>query len=143
MLQYCNIYYMERAWLKLAERYIADRWNEKVTLSNIASAAGVHPSHLSRSFHQQFGTTIRRFQRDLRIRYAAQELAMSEKSIADVGLEAGFYDQSHFHHAFKKCTGLTPAEFAKLQRARSTHHKDTKTQSGTKKQRFFFVNFVS
>ena len=34
-----------------------------------------------------------------------------EKSISQVGEEAGFVSSAHFSHVFKKMTGVTPTEY--------------------------------
>ena len=39
------------------------------------------------------------------------ELAGLDKSLSEIALAAGFYDQSHFANAFKRYTGMTPSEF--------------------------------
>jgi AraC family transcriptional regulator len=49
--------------------------------------------------------------RRLRLDWAASRLKMADEPIARIGLEAGFADQSHFTRAFKRYTGLTPAEY--------------------------------
>jgi AraC-like DNA-binding protein len=49
--------------------------------------------------------------RRLRLEHAKNALATSERAIADIALEAGFYDQSHFTAAFRRQFGMTPAEY--------------------------------
>jgi AraC family transcriptional regulator, transcriptional activator of pobA len=34
----------------------------------------------------------------------------SERPLADISLDVGFYDQSHFTKFFKRYAGVTPAE---------------------------------
>ncbi|MNH99581.1 DNA-binding transcriptional activator FeaR [compost metagenome] len=38
----------------------------------------------------------------------------SPERLTDIGLNAGFYDQSHFIRVFKKFSGYTPKEFSKF-----------------------------
>jgi AraC-like DNA-binding protein len=38
----------------------------------------------------------------------------SSERLTDIGLNAGFYDQSHFIRVFKKFSGYTPKEFSKF-----------------------------
>jgi len=49
--------------------------------------------------------------RQLRLDYASKKITHSTESIANIATTAGFYDQSHFTHAFKIHTGVTPAGF--------------------------------
>ena len=101
-------------WILRARRYIENRFREKLSLSVIAATAGVHPAHLARTFHEAFGITIGDYIRSLRIEAAIQELKCHKKPVVEIALDTGFYDQSHFHHVFKKYTGLTPVECSRL-----------------------------
>ena len=43
--------------------------------------------------------------------FDCHELLKPEEPIASVAISAGFYDQSHFAKAFKRLTGITPAQY--------------------------------
>jgi len=43
--------------------------------------------------------------------YKSKALLQNNISIAEVAIELGFFDQSHFHKAFKSVYALTPKEF--------------------------------
>lgn len=90
--------------------FIKDQYNHQFTLEDLARHAGLSPYHLIRSFKQAVGITPFQFLRNYRIEKAKQEL-LNRKPIAEVALEVGFYDQSHFHKHFKLVTGVTPREF--------------------------------
>ena len=77
----------------------------------IAKCVGVHPVHLCRAFHDCYGQTIGEFVRELRMRWASQQLALAERSLATVAVEAGFCDQSHFNRTFKRLTGMAPGQY--------------------------------
>jgi AraC-like DNA-binding protein len=49
--------------------------------------------------------------RRLRLDYAARELVQSDKSLVEIAAEAGFYDHSHFTHAFKIHMGMNPTDY--------------------------------
>ena len=49
----------------------------------------------------------------LRIEIAQKLLNTTDKSIAEIAAEAGFYDQSHFTKRFRRVTGLTPLAYRK------------------------------
>jgi AraC family transcriptional regulator len=103
-------------WLLGVRRYIEIRFREKLSLSAIARNAGVHPAHLARTFHTTFGITVGAYIRRLRIEATIQDLKHKTKPVVEIALDAGFYDQSHFHHVFKKHTGLTPSEYVRLEK---------------------------
>jgi AraC family transcriptional regulator len=101
-------------WLKQAQDLIHQHFAEKLSLHVIADAVQIHPSHLARSFRRHHHCSIGEYVRRLRVEYAALEILQSEFSLADIALAAGFSDQSHLTHEFKRLRGLTPAGFKKL-----------------------------
>lgn len=98
-------------WLRQARDLIHDRAAEALTLSAIAREVGVHPAHLARTFRAHHRCSVGDYVRRLRIERAARELSGGDAAISDVGLRAGFFDQSHFTRVFRTHTGLTPAAF--------------------------------
>jgi len=107
-------------WLRQAYDLIHDHYSEALTLSSVARAVGVHPSHLARTFRQHYHVSIGDCLRRLRIERAARDLADSDIPLAAVGLKSGFFDQSHFSRVFKQLTGLTPAQFRAASRGRTS-----------------------
>jgi AraC family transcriptional regulator len=105
-------------WLRTAEVMIREPPEDGVSLLKVATAVGVHPSHLARMFRKFYGCTIGEYLRRARLERAAQELADKHKSLAEVALAAGFYDQSHLTRAFKSGFGLTPAKYRAALRSR-------------------------
>ena len=102
-------------WLRQARELLHERSHEALTLSTVAREVGIHPSHLARTFRKHYGRPIGHYLRALRIERAAREVAESRTPLSEIGLRAGFFDQSHFAKVFKRHTGVTPAQF----RARS------------------------
>jgi AraC family transcriptional regulator len=98
-------------WLETARELLNDRCCEAITIGDIASAVGIHPIHLSRTFRRFFGCTAGEYLRKCRIEKAARLLRSGSMLIADVALQSGFSDQSHFSKAFRQRFGITPVEF--------------------------------
>ncbi|MCO6512226.1 MAG: helix-turn-helix transcriptional regulator [Aridibacter famidurans] len=94
-----------------AREFIYDRWIDGLTLTGIAEEVGVHPSHLARVFREEFGVTIGKYIRTLRVRASAEQLSTTETPLARIAADCGFSDQSHFCREFKRATGLTPLEY--------------------------------
>lgn len=69
------------------------------------------PEHLSRTFKKIFNETPTIFINKLRLNYAANLLANSDKSILVISMESGFENLSHFYHEFKKHFEITPRKF--------------------------------
>lgn len=97
--------------LKRARDYIHANFRHRVTVTDVARAAAVHPVYLGQMFHEQFGETLGDYIKRVRVRAAAELLSSSNVPLADVAFEHGFCDQSHFHRVFKRFSGVTPAEF--------------------------------
>lgn len=99
-------------WLLHAVELICEDFaQEGLTLSSIAEVVGVHPAHLARKFRQVYHTTVGDYVRRRRLEYAARELLNSDRSLAEIAVLAGFYDQSHLTHAFRLYMKTTPAAF--------------------------------
>lgn len=107
-------------WLPEAREYLHAHFKESVSSAEVAAVVGVHPSHLMRAFRQEYRCTIGDYVRRLRIEYACHLLSQPGWSLAEVAVEAGFADQSHFSHSFKRQTGMTPGAFAVSLRGRGS-----------------------
>jgi AraC family transcriptional regulator len=86
------------------------------SLSALAEAVGVHPVTLARGFRRAYGCSVGGYLRWLRVARAARELAATDTPLAEIAQAAGFADQSHFSHAFRRATGHSPAAFRRAVR---------------------------
>ncbi|MEK6280644.1 MAG: helix-turn-helix domain-containing protein [Acidobacteriota bacterium] len=98
-------------WLCEARDFLHAHFSQRVSLFNVAASVGVHPSYLARMFRRYYQYTVGDYVRYLRLEFAKQELAAGKLSLAEIGVAAGFYDQSHFSQSFKNDLGITPREF--------------------------------
>jgi AraC family transcriptional regulator len=97
-------------WLRLVREMAESRCTTGVSLSEMAAEAGVHPTHLARTFRAQYGSTIGEFVRARRVELAKDRIRAGA-AFADIALDLGFADQSHFARTFRTFTGQTPTEF--------------------------------
>jgi len=79
-----------------------------VRMRELASVAGLSPSHFGRAFKASTGMTPHRWIVQRRIELAQRLMRESGKSIAIASQMAGFASQSHFTKAFRVSTGATP-----------------------------------
>jgi AraC family transcriptional regulator len=106
------------AWLQRVLDRLHDDPLATPSIQELATLAGVHPSHLARSFQRAKGASVGEYQRGLRIAMARRALADESGSIAEVAAMAGFTDQSHFARVFRRVTGETPRDYRhRMQRA--------------------------
>ncbi|HET9104787.1 MAG TPA: AraC family transcriptional regulator [Solirubrobacteraceae bacterium] len=96
--------------IQLARGYIDARWQEDFTLDELASAVGLSPFHLLRTFRDRVGMTPSAYRRALRVN-AAQGLLRSGMPAAQAAVACGFYDQAHLNRHFKRVTGVTPGRY--------------------------------
>jgi AraC family transcriptional regulator len=105
-------------WLREAREILGARFTEDASLTTLAQAVGVHPSHLAREFRRHYHCTPGDYIRRLRLEQSQRELATSDSSLAEIATAAGFSDQSHFCRTFKRHTSLTPTEYRQRWRPR-------------------------
>lgn len=98
-------------WLMKAKDFIHANFADQITLSSIAETIDIHPTHFTRVFRKHFHCSVGDYIRRLRLEYVSEQLIQTEETLAKIAHAAGFYDQSHCTNAFKKHTGLTPAEY--------------------------------
>jgi AraC family transcriptional regulator len=98
-------------WLERARELLHERCLAPPSATELASAVGVHPSHLARAFRARFGDSPGGYARRLRLEWAAERLVRSDTPLVRLAAEAGFVDQSHFTRAFRRLYGLTPARY--------------------------------
>lgn len=110
-------------WLRGVSELLRERCADSLCLSDVAAAAGVHPGYLASAFRRHFGCTMGEFVRRQRIVLACRALSDGDAPLADVALQAGFADQSHFTRTFKRQLGLTPAAYRKSTSRRSARSK--------------------
>lgn len=99
------------AWLRAATRWIDEHYLEEWSLSELSERFGVSPSHLTRCFREELGTSVGARIRKLRLEHAAKRLSTTDIPISDVASEAGFSDQSHLTRLFRRRYGTTPARY--------------------------------
>ena len=96
--------------VSVARDFVAGHLDEKLTIERIAQAAGVHPTHLARTFSSRTGETIGAFVRRLRAERAKQLLKSSSSPLSEVATRCGFSDQSHMGRILRGIYGLTPRQ---------------------------------
>ncbi|HWP42755.1 MAG TPA: AraC family transcriptional regulator [Blastocatellia bacterium] len=99
------------AWLSEVIDLLREEYRRSLSVSEVASKVGVHPFHLSRVFRRFHNLTVGEYVNQLRVHFACGELLKPEAELAQLALEAGFADQSHFTRVFKQVTGTTPGAF--------------------------------
>jgi AraC family transcriptional regulator len=90
---------------------IESRLEADLTLQELAAEIGYSRSHFLRMFRAATGLTPHRYVLQRRIERARRLLREADISIAEVAYSCGFSSQAHLTLAFRKESGLTPAEY--------------------------------
>ena len=87
--------------------------SEDLSLEDVARACHKNSSTLRKLFREQLGMTFSDYISKLRVERAIEILRDPHRSLAEIAVEVGFYDQSHFGKVFRQITGYTPALYRK------------------------------
>ncbi len=89
------------------------------TLASLARAAGLSPAAFARRFRRALGVSPLAFVQDVRMRRAAERLAASEESLAEIAVTIGYASEFAFAKAFKRRFGIAPGLFRRQQRTQA------------------------
>lgn len=104
------------AWLDDVTEYLHAHRLERITLDGLAAVAGVHRTHVARTFRAFHGLSVGAYLRRLRVEWAAEALLDETASLARVAAAAGFADQSHFTRTFTSHFGVPPGRWRAARR---------------------------
>lgn len=91
--------------------YVLENYTQKIRVEELASLVHLSVSQFDRKFKTLFRMTPQQYLLRVRINAATQSLLWTDRSIAAIADETGFYDQSSFTKHFARMTGLTPRAF--------------------------------
>ena len=103
--------------LERARGFLHEHDDRGVTLSEMASVAGLSQFHLARYFKSAFGSSPISYHRSLRLAQAADLLAAGGRSVAEVAEATGYSDQVALSHAFRRQYGAPPQMWTTLKKA--------------------------
>jgi len=95
--------------LRRVREYIEQHLAESVATDALARIAGLSLGHFNRAFKQSTGDSPHSYVIRKRIAMAKALLVETSRALADIALETGFADQSHFCRTYVAVTGETPS----------------------------------
>ena len=100
----------EHRAVTVVKAYLESLPGENVSLDTLAQAASISPYRLCRVFRRDTGLSPHAYQIQVRARFA-KSLLRTGLPIAQVAVEAGFFDQAHLTRHFKRIYGVTPGQY--------------------------------
>jgi AraC-like DNA-binding protein len=97
---------------------ITDRFQEPLTVAEVAATANLHPNYAMQLFRSYTGRTIVKYLNQYRIAHAQQLLLTTDRSVLDIAYESGFNSLSRFYAVFRSTCRLSPARYRQAVGAR-------------------------
>jgi AraC family transcriptional regulator len=91
--------------------YIQSHLESDLALEMLARRVGFSPYHFHRLFREAIGEPLKAYIRRLRMDRAAYRLKISQETIMQIALDAGFKTHEAFTRAFQRQFGISPTEF--------------------------------
>ena len=101
---------LDIARIAAARRVVDQRWQEKLTIAELARIAGVNRDKLVRGFRELYGATIAEVLSERRLREARRLLLASDLPVATVAYRCSYLNNAAFTRAFNRRYGVAPSE---------------------------------
>ncbi len=98
-----------------AKNYLHAHYQSDITLDELAGVVGLDRAYLIRTFKKAAGLPPHAYLTQVRLNEAKKQLTRG-LPIAEVALNTGFADQSHFSRVFKHTFGITPGAYSSYTR---------------------------
>ena len=83
----------------------------QIKAQNIASEVCLGIKQFERTFSKYVGINPKKFASIVRFQNVIEMNSKDKRSLSQIAVANGYYDQSHFIHDFKSLTGITPKAF--------------------------------
>lgn len=94
-------------------QYLAEHYNEPISLKMLGDLFQMSPNYISRLFKQEKNRRLFDYLNEVRIERAKELLKESDHKIYEVAEMVGFKSQVHFAIVFHKYVGMAPKDFRK------------------------------
>lgn len=94
--------------------FIENNYNADISLSNMADRFNFSESNLSKIFKHEVGDNFLEYLNKVRVKKAKLILNDYDANICEVSKQVGYLNVQTFIRVFKKCEGITPGEYRKI-----------------------------
>ena len=91
--------------------YVAEHFQETITLTELANHLNVSKFYLSRIFSSKLNTNFNKYINYIRANYALTLIQSTNYTLTRISVDSGFDSQRTFNRAFKEIYHLTPGEY--------------------------------
>lgn len=91
--------------------FVNEHYQEPLTLDVLAHGVGISRYRLSHVFSEKIGQSFPNYLASIRLAYARTMLLETERSVTEIGEEAGFESQRTFYRMFRQHYGMSPLEY--------------------------------
>lgn len=98
------------AHIQKALLFIHENYGTEITLNDLAEHLHVSPTHLSRLFRKEVGTSFIDYLVSYRIERARQLIRQTDLDLKTIGERVGFHGYNYFLRTYKEKTGHTPSQ---------------------------------
>ncbi len=116
--------------LKRAVQFIDTRFDQPLTVEQVAQVAGMSKSAFSRRFKQSLGVSFKTYLNQYRISKAKNLLSREDINVTEACFAVGFNDTAYFSRTFRRIEGQCPSQYKNRLRLTSLPPggKSTKSQ---------------
>ncbi|WP_138752305.1 response regulator [Paenibacillus sinopodophylli] len=101
----------DKMMLAKIKQYIDEHYSEEITLESMASLAFMNPYYFSSFFKKHTKQNFKQYVTEVRMRHAADMLALTDLMVYEVAEKAGYNNARHFSDMFKKRYGKLPIDY--------------------------------
>lgn len=98
-----------------ARRFIEQNSADAISLSKVAKAVNISPTHLSEKFKQVTGINFVDYVARTRFMKACALLQNGTERVSEIAFAAGFQSLSQFNRVFKRLAGQSPRAYRRSQ----------------------------
>lgn len=97
--------------VKKAQEFIESNYQNKITVSQLASKFALSRRNLERRFKKATANTITEYIQRVKVEAAKMSLESSRENVTAAMYKVGYTDPKAFRNTFKKITGLSPVQY--------------------------------
>ncbi len=107
---------LDEGRLRRVLAYIEEHLADDITVADLANVACLSVFHFTRAFAASMSVPPHRYVSRRRLESAKAMIAAGRASLLEIALDCRFSSQSSFTRAFRRATGMTPAEYRRTAR---------------------------